>query len=799
MNRRVTSVLGVTAAASIAAVALQVAPAGAAPSTTGETQPTRAGSAKAPQDNKPDPLAAAKSNLQQKAVDQLATGKAKTVGKGKDRKIKMADGRLVSYPVTQTSQLLTFLVEFGDENTNSALEDSAMPHNSIPEPAADDNSTYWVDDFSSDHFKDMFFGEGESFKDAYREMSSGRFDLEGDVSDWVQVPKTSASYQGDGLDHNGDGRPDSALGDETAQGMTDFVQDTADAWYESQIAAGKTKAEIAEYLKSFDIWDRYDIDGDGNQNESDGYIDHFQAVHSGEGEEAGAPLQTIWSHRWAVNQGGVNVDGPRPGDYDASYPLGGIQIGDTNLWIRDYTTEPENGGLGVFAHEFGHDLGLPDFYDTAGGENSTAYWTLMSAGSWLGHGDGAIGTTPNHMGPAEKMFLGWYGENDLAVVDAADEADLKLGPSYHATTLGKQAATVALPDGQTEMSVGAAPAYGSRYLYTGRGDDRDAFATTPSFTVPANGSLTAKVNYAIELDWDYLFVTVSKDGGKTFVPLNTNLSTTADPNGQNIGYGITGSSKGQWVDLTADLSAYAGQNVQVRFHNYNDAATNEMGAAIDEVAVGSALQEGFEDGTGGWTIDQMYDATNGTYPVSYSHYYMVENRTYQGYDKVLKTGPYNFGWMNSAPNTVEHFPYQDGMLVWYRTTLYGDNNTSAHPGYGQALPVDANGATPLTWSNGTFARPRIQAFDSTFDVDKTDGLDLSFDFMDPKTGALISSETLKAPSTKSTAVFDDSDVNAYWSPDLPGASTKVGGTGTVIKVLSSNEKKGQMNIEVTRK
>ena len=65
---------------------------------------------------------------------------------------------------------------------------------------------------------------------------------------------------------------------------------------------------------------------------------------------------------------------------------GGAKIGDSKYFIGDYTVEPENGGLGVFAHEFGHDLGLPDYYDTAGGENGSAFWTLMSSGSWLSHG-----------------------------------------------------------------------------------------------------------------------------------------------------------------------------------------------------------------------------------------------------------------------------------------------------------------------------------------------------------------------------------------------------------------------------
>ena len=44
---------------------------------------------------------------------------------------------------------------------------------------------------------------------------------------------------------------------------------------------------------------------------------------------------------------------------------GGTQIGNTGLWVADYTMQPENGGVSVFAHEYAHDLGLPDEYDTA--------------------------------------------------------------------------------------------------------------------------------------------------------------------------------------------------------------------------------------------------------------------------------------------------------------------------------------------------------------------------------------------------------------------------------------------------
>ena len=91
-------------------------------------------------------------------------------------------------------------------------------------------------------------------------------------------------------------------------------------------------------------------------------------MHAGEDESAGGGAQgadAIWAHRWYAYGTDAGATGP------ADNKAGGAQIGDTGIWVGDYTIQPENGGLGVFAHEYGHDLGLPDLYDTSGGgENS---------------------------------------------------------------------------------------------------------------------------------------------------------------------------------------------------------------------------------------------------------------------------------------------------------------------------------------------------------------------------------------------------------------------------------------------
>ena len=302
---------------------------------------------------------------------------------------------------------------------------------------------------------------------------------------------------------------------EDAGGTWQFIADAVDAWYAKQLAAGKDKAQIDAYLATLDQWDRYDWDNDNNFNEADGYIDHFQAVHAGEGEEGGGGAQgadAIWSHRWYVNTG-FGTTGPSVGG--TPNKLGGAQIGDSGFWIGDYTVEPENGGLGVFAHEYGHDLGLPDYYDTNAGENGTAFWTLMSSGSWLGHGaaDQAIGTTPGLMGPQEKYQLGWLDYSDGG---RRPDRDREPGPvAEHLRRPGDHGqrgrpGDQGRPAGQDAVRDVRHPAGGHAW-WSGRGNDVDNRLSRS--VAGGNVTVTASAWYEIEAGYDYLYAEYSTDGG----------------------------------------------------------------------------------------------------------------------------------------------------------------------------------------------------------------------------------------------------------------------------------------------
>jgi len=548
-----------------------------------------------------------------------------------------------------------------------------------------------------------------------------------------------------------------------------FLIDTTTSWYNAQLADGKSPAEIDAYLAQFDVWDRYDWDGDGNFDEPDGYIDHMNFVHAGEGNEAGGGDLgdcAIWSHSWFAYSNLVGIAGPSP-----EFLVGGVQIGGSSFWLNKYIINPENGGVGVFAHEYAHDLGLPDLYDTSGGENATGFWTVMSSGSWLSQNDYDIGSQPNHLGAWEKFQLGWL---NYEVAFAGEKSEHKLGPAEYNTKKAQGLFVVLPPKAVTEVI--ASPFSGEYFYYSGAGNNLDNFMYK-AVTLGAGSSLTAKVNVQIEIDWDYAYLVVSEDGGTTWNSVDTNLSTTTDPNGQNFGFGITGTSPG-WVDLTANLSAYTG-DVLIGFRYWTDVSAVEPGFMVDDVAItGHPLDDAEADA--GWTFDG-FRLTTGTESAFYSNYYVVENRQYFGYDAGLANA-YNF----VGGNWVEHFPYQDGMLVSYWDNSFANNAVRANCNAGRCggllLPVDAH-PEALYCDDGSVWRNRVQSFDATFTLDPTDEVTLH-----------CHGVASTHPSLPAVSMFDDN--NSYYDPANPWGSVIVPITGTQIRIQSINARGGFMQVQV---
>lgn len=131
---------------------------------------------------------------------------------------------------------------------------------------------------------------------------------------------------------------------------------------------------------------------------------------------------------------------------------------------------------------------------------------------------------------------------------------------------------------------GSAASQGSSSYYSGSGDDlQNSLTSTTIYRVtPSTSTFTCQMNYQIELDWDYAYVMVSEDAGLTWSSVPGNVTTNTDPNGNNLGHGITGNSGG-WVAASFDLSAYDGQDILLRIAYVTDGAVVEPGLWVDEL------------------------------------------------------------------------------------------------------------------------------------------------------------------------------------------------------------------------
>ncbi|MGZ6746191.1 MAG: immune inhibitor A domain-containing protein, partial [Nocardioides sp.] len=447
------------------------------------------------------------------------------------------------------------------------------------------------------------------------------------------------------------------------------------------------------------------------------------------------------------------------------------------------------GGLSVFSHEFGHDLGLPDLYDTSGNtggaSNSVEFWSLMSQSRGTAPGDSGIGDRPMPFGAWEKFQLGWL---DYDVARAGQSSTHVIRPGQSTSGTASNGLVVLLPNKQVTTQLGEPCATcGEKYYFSGAGNDLN---NTMTREVTDGGPLTAKVRYEIEDGFDYAYLEASSDGGQTWASLPTSQSYTGeDQSGAGDGTGISGTTNGEWVDLTADVPA--GTNA-LRWRYATDGGLALPGFQVDDITLAGTDIGTAETGDEGWTLDG-FKATNGTETNSFLNAYFVDNRQYVGRDTLLKH-LYNFRDAAHDPNKVEFFHFSPGALISYWDTSYNDNNVGDHPGGGQILPVDAH--TMLNhYPDGSIARTRANTADSTFSLKAS-----------PAQTLHINGAAYTLARQSAMPLFDDMK-NWWFDNDEHGGSPHVGfyqpgwfgvdvpKTGTTIRVVKVADN-GTMTLRV---
>jgi len=214
------------------------------------------------------------------------------------------------------------------------------------------------EDFDSVMFSRDVFEPG-SMADYYFEVSYGQALLIGEITDWYRMPNSSTYY---------------------ADGQTGFGTYPRNAQRLAQDAVLAADPDV-----DFSLYD----------NNDDDMVDGLFVVHAGPGYENTGDPNHIHSHAW-VTHGNVYTD--------------------DDVYVYRYSMEPEEDGyydmvhIGVFCHEFGHVLGLPDLYDTDYDSDGAGMWSVMASGSW-----GQGGRCPVHFDAWCKKELGYVNPVSLTI------------------------------------------------------------------------------------------------------------------------------------------------------------------------------------------------------------------------------------------------------------------------------------------------------------------------------------------------------------------------------------------------
>ncbi|MEW5796244.1 MAG: M6 family metalloprotease domain-containing protein [Candidatus Zixiibacteriota bacterium] len=235
--------------------------------------------------------------------------------------------------------------------------------------------------FSSAQFQTNLFGANPtgSMTDYYTEVSYNQFAITGTVYGPYTAAQTQAYYV------NGD----NGFGSDFPTNVSGFIY--------SILGVGDPAINFAQY-------DNDGPDGFPNSGDDDGYVDALVVIFP-DGDASGGDSDNFWAHFWYLRYGS-----------GSPYTTNDARTGGGFIQIDAYTIqggERGNGStnaikpIGVYCHEFGHVLGLPDLYDGDNSSFGVGTYCLMGLGSWGAGWSSSTEHRPTHMSPWCKEQLGW--------------------------------------------------------------------------------------------------------------------------------------------------------------------------------------------------------------------------------------------------------------------------------------------------------------------------------------------------------------------------------------------------------
>ncbi len=219
----------------------------------------------------------------------------------------------------------------------------------------------------------------------------------------------------------------------------------------------------------------------------------------------------------------------------------------------------------------------------------------------------------------DNLDGGWYGYHDsqMPTLERSDFEEIDRRPAQRRARVHQYAADYYWVRnfahlrisfrGEKSVPLGPLGVHSGKYAYwLNAADDSDVSLTrTLDLSTVSKATLRFWSWYDIENKWDFLYVVVSEDGGKTWKMLSNADTIQANPYGNNLGSGLTGlSGRGDhptWVQERFDLSPWSGKKIQLRFEYVTDDAVVNSGFFVDDVTVPEiGFSDGFESGSNAW-------------------------------------------------------------------------------------------------------------------------------------------------------------------------------------------------------